>query len=177
MPRNVSRSPHELVTYTFDLLYPSSFGSRAGRILADRIESKAKTILSSAFQGRVFIPRPFFFVRVLFVRALALRRQLCSLRGPFSSSRGPCVHAPSLVLTPPPILFLVGARDTRARPQDAMPPPQYKNAAKKSLVVPIWKERVSKWNSAHREEIAKHSAQCKKNHNLANSLWDTTLAL
>jgi len=43
MPRNVSRSPHELVTYTFALLYSAGLAQGAGRILADRIESKAKT--------------------------------------------------------------------------------------------------------------------------------------
>jgi hypothetical protein len=42
MPRNVSRSPHELVTYTLGLLYPEGYARGAGRILADRIESKAK---------------------------------------------------------------------------------------------------------------------------------------
>ncbi len=38
MPRNVSRSPHELATYTFGLLYSEGFARGAGRILADRIE-------------------------------------------------------------------------------------------------------------------------------------------
>src|SRR5258707_4630020 len=70
MPRNVSRSPHELVTYTFALLYSAGHAQGAGRILADRIEFilsvfqrrvKSENNSSSAIQGRVFTPRPFLF--------------------------------------------------------------------------------------------------------------------
>jgi hypothetical protein len=43
MPRNVSRSPHELAPYTLRFIFTlRASAQRAGRILADRIESKAK---------------------------------------------------------------------------------------------------------------------------------------
>jgi hypothetical protein len=49
MPRNVSRSPHELVTYTLRFIFTlRASARRAGRILADRIE-----FILSVFQRRV----------------------------------------------------------------------------------------------------------------------------
>src|SRR6266404_1793646 len=62
MPRNVSRSPHELVTYTLRVTLPKGFGPRAGRILVDRIESKAKSILNR--KGPLRNQRPFLFFRM-----------------------------------------------------------------------------------------------------------------
>src|ERR1700675_1329160 len=62
MPRNVSRSPHELLTYTLRFIFTlRASAQRAGRILADRIESKAKTIYVGRFRAACSLRGPFLF--------------------------------------------------------------------------------------------------------------------
>src|SRR6267154_890712 len=62
MPRNVSRSPHELAACTLRFIFtPRASAQGAGRILADRIESKANSILNR--KGPLRNQRPFFFLR------------------------------------------------------------------------------------------------------------------
>jgi hypothetical protein len=72
MPRNVSRSSHELVTYTFALLYSEGHAQGAGRILADRIEfilsvfqRRGKSILRA--KGRREIGGPLFLVSLFHI--------------------------------------------------------------------------------------------------------------